>query len=94
MEFLNGLLGEGNVWGTIISGAFAILSILFGVKWKKLTKEFKEFGLAISELIDLLVNMPENPSSAYLKKVKKEALDVVKEFKDIIAIFKKEKDVK
>lgn len=92
MDFLNGLLGDGNAWTLIISGIFGFLSLLLGAKWKQIRKEFKEFGIAVSELIVLVANMPERPSAAYLKKVKKEAQDVVKEFQDIVEIFKKKKD--
>lgn len=94
MEFLNGLLGEGGAWPMIISGVFGVLSLFLGAKWKKAKKELKEFGVAANLLIDLITDMPDKPSANYLRKVKSAGFSVAKEFKDIILIFKKEKDAK
>lgn len=94
MEFLREFLGEGSVWPVVISGLFGLLSILLGAKWAKLRKEFKEFGAAVIVLIELVSNMPEKPSAKYLEKVKEAGVIVVKEFKDIIEIFRKQRDGK
>lgn len=92
MEFLKELLGDGNGWTLVISGIFGVLSLIFGAKWTKARKELKEFGKEFSEALQLTLDMPDKPNSAYLKKLKKEWGEVAKEAKDIIEIFKKKKD--
>ena len=90
-----------NLDWTQVAGFVAFIGALIGgshwafaIKLKKAVKEIKEFGIESAQFIELLSNMPKNPTIGYWDKLRREGSEAMDEFKDVIELFKRQKHAK